>query len=406
MLGTLKKTFRTAWRARPIPFAAMLALGAMCVAGCGGNSPTGPRGPAYTLGIFDAQWISGTDMDGDGYWETRRLAWDADVSDPGLTRSVKAKVYARPSGTATWTLLGTTNCYSITGQSTSDVYYADVSGFPQDSWDFKIDLYECDGTNVAATRGPGDDPDLSGKGFEELAYAIDNVWWTNASDVDQDDCSEAARLYWDADVSGDLTKSVQAKVYYRPTGGGSWSYLLTTNCYTISGTSTSDLAWVDLTGALGAFDFRIDLYECGGSSPVAVLVPADDPDLQDRCFEPPLTIFNAWWTNLVDSDGDGFWESADLTWDADVVGNSGTVSVQARIYYRVVGVSEWTLLRTTDCHVITGGSPLDTYAVRLSSSARACYDFWIDLHDCGGTWPAARRGPADDQDLLGQCLEP
>ena len=410
MLGTLKGALGTAWRARPFSLAALLVFGAVVGSGCGGRSgsPTGPRPPAYTLDIFDAQWISGTDLDEDGYWETRRLAWDADVSNPALTKSVKVRVYARPTGATAWTAIGTTGCYSITGGSTSDVYYADVSGFPRGSWDFKLDLYECDGTSVAASYGPADDSDLSAKHFEELACAIYDVAWTDKLDVDGDGCWESARLWWDADVSGDLTKSVQARIYYRPTGSASWSYLLTTNCYTITGTSSSDVAWVDLSAAAaqGSFDFAIELYECAGSSPVATLGPTDVTDLYGRCFEPALTIFDAWWTNVVDVDGDGFWESADLTWDADVVGSSAAASVQGSIFYRIAGVSEWTLLGTTNCYTITGNSQLDTYAVRIGYMARACYEFWIDLYDCGGTLPAARRGPGDDPDLGVRCLEP
>ncbi|OGF22881.1 MAG: hypothetical protein A2V63_12010 [Candidatus Eisenbacteria bacterium RBG_19FT_COMBO_70_11] len=395
MPGILNTVFRTLRRARAFSLAALLVFGGIWVGGCGSDSPTAPRPP--TFWIFDAQWIGGTDIDGDGYWETRRLAWDADVSEPGLTKSVKVRLYARPAGTTTWTLLGTTSCYSITGASTSDVYYADVSGFPRGSWEFRLDLYECDGSSPAAADG---------KGFEELAYAIYGAAWTTTSDVDQDGCSESARLYWDADVSGDLTRSVEARIYSRPTGSATWSYVLTTNCYTITGTSSLDLAWVELSGGPGDFDFRIDLYECGGSSPVAVLEPIDDANLHDRCFEPTLTIFDAWWTNVVNMDGDGYWERGDLTWDADVVGSGASTSVQARVFYRVAGVSNWTLLGTTNCYTITGDNQLDTYAVRIDSNVPACYEFWIDLYDCGGTLPAARRGPGDDPDLDVQCFEP
>jgi len=401
----LDGAWRAVRRARAVGLAGLLVVGALSVGGCGGHGGTS-KPPTYSLGIFDAQWIGGTDLDGDGFWETRRLAWDADVSRDDLTKSVKVKVYARPSDETTWTLLGTTDCYSITGGSDSDVYYVDVSGFPQGTWDFKLELYECSGTSVADRYGPTDDPDLSGKDFEELAYRIYGAAWDNRLDVDQDGCWEGARLYWDADVTDGLTKSVQANIYARPTGTASWSYLAPSTCYTISGTSSSDLAWVDLSGGPGSYDFRIDLYECGEPSPVASLGPAAAAELHDRCWEPALEISDASWANALDADHDGFWESADLIWNANVVASDASLPVKAKVYYRPTGGSTWTLLTTTQCYTITGNSGTNAVAIPVAANVRACYDFLIDLYDCGGTMPAARLALEDDPDLYSRCLEP
>ena len=87
----LDGAWRAVRRARAVGLAGLLVVGALSVGGCGGHGGTS-KPPTYSLGIFDAQWIGGTDLDGDGFWETRRLAWDADVSRDDLTKSVKVKV--------------------------------------------------------------------------------------------------------------------------------------------------------------------------------------------------------------------------------------------------------------------------------------------------------------------------
>ncbi|NIM50782.1 MAG: hypothetical protein GTO22_16280, partial [Gemmatimonadales bacterium] len=67
--------------------------------------------------------------------------------------------------------------------------------------------------------------------------------------------------------------------------------------------------------------------------------PSNDADLNDYKMETveqdaPDTadIQNAWWTNEVDQDGDGYVRSARLNWNPDVADCSGTLSVYEKIY--------------------------------------------------------------------------
>lgn len=65
-------------------------------------------------------------------------------------------------------------------------------------------------------------------------------------------------------------------------------------------------------------------------------------------------IYQAWWTDEVDNDGDGYIQSARLTWDPDVEGSSGSLSVFEKIYYKLSTSGTWSLLTTTQPHTITG----------------------------------------------------
>ena len=119
--------------------------------------------PIYS--IADAVWSGHLDTNNDGYWSSGNLRWNANVG-VGCTKSVFAKIYYRVAGDSSWTFKGQSPCYTITGTSSFDTRTFTISGLTRNCYDFKIDLYECAGTVVMASRGPTDDPDLLSHCFE------------------------------------------------------------------------------------------------------------------------------------------------------------------------------------------------------------------------------------------------
>jgi PKD repeat protein len=123
--------------------------------------------PAYTL--VSAFWDTRRDAvptGGNGYQERARLNWNADVTT-GCTRSVFAKIYYRLTGTTdAWTLAGQSACYNITDNRTADYGRFTVSGLPHACYDFRIVLFECNGTEEKAVLEPTGDPDLVNECFE------------------------------------------------------------------------------------------------------------------------------------------------------------------------------------------------------------------------------------------------
>lgn len=97
-------------------------------------------------------------------------------------------------------------------------------------------------------------------------------------------------------------------------------------------------------------------------------------------------LYNAWWSNPIDLDGDLCVSSARLNWDADVVGGVGSSTIYERIYYRLTGNSSWILYRTTAPHTIYGASALDSLYITIPGSGLcAFYDYRIEVYQFGST---------------------
>ena len=121
---------------------------------------------------------------------------------------------------------------------------------------------------------------------DAATYSIAEAAVEVRADGDQDGCADRARVYFDADVESGCSRSVFAKVLLRPEGTTEWAFELQSACFTITGTGTADVNWIQVQNLPQAFyEIRVELFECGGVLPVATRDYADDPDLDNRCFE-------------------------------------------------------------------------------------------------------------------------
>jgi hypothetical protein len=241
----------------------------------------------------------------------------------------------------------------------------------------------------------------------EDIFVIKDAWWTDEVDGDSSGCLESARLTWDADVLDGSTREVSAQVFYRAECTSQWIHYYTTSCWTITGEERGDAYFVTVDNlAHSEYEFSIVLYLCGGSDPVATRNHEDDEDLDKKCFESLITysIYDAWWTDERDTDGDGCRDGGKLAWDADV-DKDITSSVQGHVYYRKVGETSWTYHRSTACYDITGKSRDDAYFISVEGLDPGRYEFIIDLFECNGHGKAAERSWEDDPDLADQCFD-
>jgi len=238
-------------------------------------------------------------------------------------------------------------------------------------------------------------------------FVINDAWWTFTVDADSNGCIERGRLTWDADVLDGSTREVSAQVFYRPECTEEWRYYYTTSCWTITGENRDDTYFVTVDNLpRGDYEFSIILYQCGGSIPVTKRDNEDDSDLDNKCFESLITytIYDAWWANEKDADGDGCRDSGMLAWDADV--NEGIIrSVQGHVYYRLVGDYSWSYYRSTACYDITGKNRDDAYFLSIEGLKPGRYEFIIDLYECNGHGKAAERSYEHDPDLSDQCFD-
>lgn len=119
--------------------------------------------PIYA--VTGASWSNITLGTDPGYRTRARLTWTTSVST-GCTRSVFARIYVRPTGTTgTWTLYGTSSCYTVSSGKTTNVSMF-VQSLAKNCYDLRVAVYECNTTIEKAARGPGDDADLTNECFE------------------------------------------------------------------------------------------------------------------------------------------------------------------------------------------------------------------------------------------------
>jgi len=375
-----------------------------------------------TAEIWDAWWSNATDTDGDGYVRSARLNWDPDVDVGTGSLTVFEKIYYKRSTSSTWSLLTTTSNHVITGTQTSDKQYVTVNGGNHAKWDWKIKIYRNGQSSPDDDYDPSDDSDLNDYKMETsaedtilLTAKVWDAWWSNATDTDSDGYVRSARLNWDPDVTGGGGSiTVFEKIYYKTSTSSTWSLLTTTSNHVITGTASTDKQYVSISGGNHAkWDWKIKIYRSGQSSPDDDYDPSDDSDLNDYKMETSAqdtivltaTIWNAWWSNTVDNDSDGYVQFARLNWDPDVSGGSGSITVYEKIYFKTSTSSTWTLLATTSNHVITDTLSSDSQYVGISGGNHALWDWRIKIYRSGQSLPDDDYGPTDDTDLNDYKME-
>ena len=115
--------------------------------------------------IADAFVETRADGDHDGCPERTRVHFDANV-EAGCSKSVFAKVLLRPEGSTEWTITVQSTCFTITGTSTADETWVQVQNLPDNQYEIRIELYECEGTVPVASRDYADDADLDNRCYE------------------------------------------------------------------------------------------------------------------------------------------------------------------------------------------------------------------------------------------------
>jgi hypothetical protein len=368
---------------------------------------------ALTARIYNAWWSNAVDEDGDGYVRSARLNWDPDVSGGTGSLSVYEKIYYKVASNSTWVLAYTTSAHTITGVSTSDQRYVTFTGGTHNPWDWRIEVFRSGVSTYDYARDPSNDTDLNDYKMETAAEdtlkaTIYNAWWSNLVDEDGDGYVRSARLNWDPDVSGGTgSLSVYEKIYYKVASNSTWVLAYTTSAHTITGVSTSDQRYVTFTGGThNPWDWRIEVFRSGVSTYDYARDPSNDTDLNDYKMETEAedtvlraTISNAWWTNRVDEDLDGYARSAVLNWDPNVTGGSGSLTVYEKVYFKVASASTWTLALTTSTHTITGTSASDQQAIAFTGGTHNLWDWKIEVYRSGASPFDYARDPSNDADL-------
>jgi hypothetical protein len=115
-------------------------------------------------------------------------------------------------------------------------------------------------------------------------------------------------------------------------------------------------------------------------------------------------IYDAWWTNEIDIDGDGYVSRARLNWDPDVADCNGSLQVFERIFWRSpCGSGERTFFFETNPHTITNCWTSDSYWIEFNGWGHNTFDWQIAIYRVGQSVPDDIRDDVFDSDL--SCYE-
>ncbi len=375
---------------------------------------------ALSVSIYEAWWTDGFDAEGDGYVQSATLNWDADVIGGTGSLNVFIMLYYKPSASSSWTLLTTTATYTITDNSSSDAYHINLHNLSHGLYDWRIDIYQTEPTLFNGFYGPANDGDLNDYAMETAAEDVVptalmyDAYWINQMDNDNDGYLQGGFFSWEENVSdGSSTLTVYEKVYWKYAESEIWNLLITTSVHSITGLRNFS-SYGRLNGFNhNSYDFRIDIFQSGNTSPDDSYGPSDDAEFNNRLteedwqdVEPAGGIADAWWTNEVDADGDGYTQGARLNWDPYVNDGYSTLTVYENIYWKLPTSSSWNLLHTTSTHTITGNSGSDTYYVDPNTAFdHNLYDWRIDIFRLGESAEDDSYGPSDDSDLNDYPME-
>ncbi|MFH1687595.1 MAG: choice-of-anchor H family protein [bacterium] len=121
-----------------------------------------------------------------------------------------------------------------------------------------------------------------------------------------------------------------------------------------------------------------------------------------------FSISDAWWTDVVDVDSDGYRSSGYLHFDVDV--SHGSHSVYANVDCRSVDSADWSPCARTSNFLITGQSQSDAYAITIGSPSIELkvggWDFRINIYRAGTSDPLlSSRDYSADAELGGVFYE-
>jgi len=251
--------------------------------------------------IFSAvNWSNGVDVDGDGYSSYARLNFDLDVNRGSVEVFVIVGVrFTDPMDTSLYYLYFESNSFVINGATTDDAVYLSVGlpndELPEDHFDFLIQVFATsDPEFMLLELASYNDDDfnhvLTDVPFEEYStdaeLTINNAYWENLIDNDEDGYATQADLVVDIDDNPARTSAVYLAIYQKSYGSSTYSLLAVTETFTINGVSSADaVAYTVKNLTYDIYDFRIDVYYDVGHYVEATNDPLSNSELNDVKFE-------------------------------------------------------------------------------------------------------------------------
>ncbi|MCF7797962.1 MAG: choice-of-anchor H family protein, partial [Candidatus Marinimicrobia bacterium] len=211
------------------------------------------------------------------------------------------------------------------------------------------------------------------------------------------------------------------RIAYKPYLSSTYATYYITGDFTITGYESGDAFWVAMGSpnqelAHGIYDFKIEIYDANTDQVLVTHGPENDGDLdnisietaaEDGSSSETYSVYNAWWTDAVDNDGDEYPWYRKLNMDIDC--SSGTHNIYVKVLYKYATSSTWTEYFETGVFAITEYQTGDAIWVAIGSPntelSHTLYDFKIEVYKEGGSSSVASLDPSGDADLNDMASE-
>lgn len=315
----------------------------------------------YSYSIERVWWTHEMDSNDDGYTQYKRLNLDIRLKED-VIRTGNARLYYKLKNASEYSFYAYSQEQQVAGKNTENQFTIPVGAspnrrLPRGTYDFLIEFYEKDNSNIKAVSDSTYDEFL----LNNLIESPDNdnaieltVWWDSYFDFNGNGFNRHARLIVDADIMQDtlgssaITKSVLPKIYYKLKSEGQYQIYKELDAVEIRGAEVADtfscvigygneeIGRNETELEYGEYDFMVELYDPGNNK---LIVFADHltPILSGQKFESKrddsyqYTIANPEWSAEVDSDGDEHTVFRKLRFNVKVDKNA-TRYIYAKIY--------------------------------------------------------------------------
>ena len=369
-----------------------------------------------TFSLYSAAIDLTSDLDGDGFYSSFEVTFDADVSHGEA--EIYAKLFLR-LGSGEWTEIYKFPSIVIEGNATSDRATGgfNVKNLSSNYYDFKITIYRVDETTALASLGPDEEPSFNDQALEGQendvvqTFNITNTATILSRDSDLDGYHSLLGISFTPTVSNG-TADVLVE-YFARSLGGQWDNFYSSDPFTIDGSSSTNLQSVSfefLDWRTEIYDFKIELYRDGQSTVLSTVDYASESSLSnlplegvDRDIAQTFSISAAVVSLNQDNDGDGYHSKFRLTFDANV--SSGQARVWAKLFARSQN-GQWVEQGSFADFDIDGSSSTDAQSkIYNITSGRGVLDLRIVLYLAGSDTQIAELGPEDTDELNDVPLE-
>ena len=224
-----------------------------------------------------------------------------------------------------------------------------------------------------------------------LKLTAKDIWLSNEEDLDGDGYASYPKLNMDLDANRSSI-DVFVEIYVRPHDPADTSdyfFYYGSPAFTIGGEGSEDAVYISMGKPnpellQAEWDFGVLVYL--DSDPQNPVLGFDFSDvaafgavaMEELVTDGGILIYDAWWYNGEDIDGDGFYSKSSLAVDVDVPSGDSLKYVYLDLYVKTVSSSNYTKYGSTDFFRIDGESETDAVGIPLDDTfSHDTYDFRI-----------------------------